>query len=728
MRNPMARGPFPALLTFACAWTAAACADTRQPPPVGPDGGTLAGVIIAFTPERTVYAPGHLVRPNATVFNEYGEEVVGAAVEWTVTPASGASAQEDGLWFLGGEGRVTFQACSDIRIGTICGERDLLIDVSPPTLVITSPMPGAELLEEENPVIVVSGTISDANPEAVLGVSVNGQSVSIGSGGTFSTQLTPSFGINHIVVEGRDGFQAPVQKHMDVMWAPAYLPPDEGTTRFELADALQLRLGQRLFDTHLLGSDLNLDADPVVARDLASIVELVLWHADLGALLGGSGPVLDDANITLSITGFEVGDAIVDVGIIDMLASGVDGLDLHISLYDVFIGAEGEFRFSGETLQILGGLKADLFASARVTLGLNMDGTVQVAVTDVQASIGSLVGMFQNPPGRTDGDELNALLTVLDSTFRGLIEGVLDGEFLDTFASALPALFEGLLGALGDLLSDVVLELDTGLGDPVTLMIDGHIAALDIVQGPPSGSLVPPGHITVRLDATVDTTAEPVHPDSRGAAQPDAMPEPPFSNVAGLQLAIRQDFINALLHSLWNAGLLDGSVSLGSVAATVSAGLPPVVTAAPLNTTCRVNGVRCDVILQIGQLEVEAFGQRFGIHATAGAVVSVSNDAVSLAIQETPSVIVWDAGAPGLITTDLVRDLVISSVWPELFGAIGADLSIPLPLPNLTEIGLADIAPALADAALDLVARQRLNVASGYLGIGVDLELEAPQP
>jgi hypothetical protein len=721
MRNPMARGTFPALLTFACAWTAAACADTRQPPPVGPDGGTLAGVDIAFTPERTVYAPGHLVRPSATVFNEYGEEVVGAAVEWTVTPPAGASAQDDGSWFLGGEGRVTFQACSDIRIGTVCGERDLLIDVSPPTLVVTSPSPGAELLEEEDPVIVVSGTISDANPQAVLGVSVNGQSVSVGSGGTFSTEITPAFGINHIVVEGRDGFQAPVQKHMDVMWAPAYLPPDEGTTHFALDDALQLRIGQRFFDTYTLGgTDLDLTTDPVVARDLASIVELVLWHADLSELLG-DGPIVSDPNFTLSITGVGIGDAIVDVEIIE---SPADGIDLYLDLFDVFIGTEGSFQFESTTLQILGGIKADLSAHARVTMALNPDGTVTVGVSNVDAHVGRLQGAFEGD----DGPVLNALLSVAGEGFRGLVEGLVENELVPVFTDALPSLFEAIFTELGGLLSDLTLELDTGVGQPVSLAINGHIDALDVVKGPPSGSIVPPGHITMRLAVTVGTTNDPVHTDSRGAPQPDAMPEPPFSTVAGLQLAIRQDFINALLHSLWNSGLLDGTVMLGSIGATVSAGLPPVVTAAPLNTTCRVNGVRCDVILQIGQLEVEAFGQRFGIHATAGAVVSVSNDAVSLAIQETPSVIVWDAGAPGLITTDLVRDLVIISVWPELFGAIGADLSIPLPLPNLADVGLADIAPALADATLDLVTRQRLNVASGYLGIGVDLELEAPQP
>jgi hypothetical protein len=512
-----------------------------------------------------------------------------------------------------------------------------------------------------------------------------------------------------------------VQRHMDVMWAPAYLPPDEGTTHFALQDAVQLRLAQRFFDQHLLGTSLDLNADPVVAQDLASIVELVLWHADLATVLGDVD-IGDGSSFSLDITDLALGDAIVDVEIVD---APVTAIDLYVDLHDVFIGTEGWFRFSDTTLVIEGGILVDLFAYVRITLGLDVDGSVLVGVENTQVSVGSLTGMFEGD----DGGTLNALLTVVAGTFRNLIEGMLTDSLVPALTGALPDLFEGLLGAMGSMLSDVVLELDTGLGDPVTLMIDGHIAALDIVQGPPSGSLVSPGHITVRLDATVDTTAAtPVHPDSRGAAQPNAMPEPPFSNVAGLQLAIRQDFINALLHSLWNAGLLDGSVSLGTVAATVSAGLPPVVTAAPLNTTCRVDGIRCDVILQIGQLEVEAFGQRFGIHAAAGAIVSVTSDAVSLAIQETPHVIVWDAGEPGLITTDLVRDLVISSVWPELFGAIGADLSIPLPLPDLAEIGLADIAPALADATLDLVARQRLNVASGYLGIGVDLELEAPQP
>jgi hypothetical protein len=74
--------------------------------------------------------------------------------------------------------------------------------------------------------------------------------------------------------------------------------------------------------------------------------------------------------------------------------------------------------------------------------------------------------------------------------------------------------------------------------------------------------------------------------------------------------------------------------------------------------------------------------------------------------------------------TSLIQDLV----WPELFGAIGDNLSITLPIPDLAELGLDDLAPGLANAKLDLLMRQRPTVTEGYLGLGADLELETPPP
>jgi len=75
-----------------------------------------------------------------------------------------------------------------------------------------------------------------------------------------------------------------------------------------------------------------------------------------------------------------------------------------------------------------------------------------------------------------------------------------------------------------------------------------------------------------------------------------------------------------------------------------------------------------------------------------------------------------------------VRDLIANVVWPELFGAIGDNLSITLPLPDLATLGLDEIAPTLSNARLELMMRQRPTIALGYLALGADLELETAPP
>ena len=194
---------------------------------------------------------------------------------------------------------------------------------------------------------------------------------------------------------------------------------------------------------------------------------------------------------------------------------------------------------------------------------------------------------------------------------------------------------------------------------------------------------------------------------------------------------MRQDFVNALLHALWNGGLLDGELQAGGAVAKVHAMLPPVVRAAPIDTACRVGADRCDVLLQVGQLEVEAFEQRYGIHATVGAVVRVAGGRVSLAIQETPEFVVWGMSPePSTVFTPaFVTQILKTTVWPALGSAIGDDLGFPLPLPKLADLGVGELAPGLADATLELFLRRRLSVDSGYLGMAADLELwTAPPP
>lgn len=593
------------------------------------------------------------------------------------------------------------------------------------TLEVISPLPGAELLASADPVITVTGTAATTSPDGALSVWVNGDAVRVSADGSFTAEIAPALGINHIQVEGRDGLSNPVERRLDVLWAPAYLPPVAGTTGFDIPGALELRLAQRFLDTRLIGSDLDLSGDPVVASNLAQVVELVLWNMDLAGLLEGGIHIAGDgeggARLDVEVPFTEVrGGVVVDA---EILSGPLTGIVLHIDLLDIFLAMDGVFAYDQDQWLIEGGLAADMHASALVSLEMLDDGQLAVAVTDVEASVGPLAPEFVGE----DGDTLNGFIAVSGSNFRRVIEGMITEELIPTFTDGLPPLFGGLLSALDDLFSDVSFDLDAGVGQPVTVLLDSQISALEVVAGPPLG--VAPGHITVRQDLAIRTSGEPLHPGSRGAARADAMPSPPFGNVAGVHLALRQDFLNSLLHALWNAGLLDGVATVGDLEARVRADLPPFVREAPLSSSCRIDGERCDVIVQLGQIEVDLaeLEQRFVLSASAGARIQVTDGAVSLAIQPTPEIRVWEISEqPGVITPEAMHDLVLDLVWPELVGALADNLNFPLPLPALSDLGLDTIAPGLAGATLELVMRQRLSVASGYLGLAADLELEAP--
>ena len=590
------------------------------------------------------------------------------------------------------------------------------------TIEITSPTAGAELVSAEVPTIKVEGTALTTNPDyGVLQVFVNGTQVDV-TGGKFSAEIDPEVGVNHVAVQANDGFGLVVARELDVMWAPAYLPPIAGTTGFDVEGGIELRLGQRFFDARLFGTTLDLTTDPVVAHDLASALELILWHVDLASLLpGGIQFGSGSSQLNIAIPAAEPTQVLVDAKIIH---APTKAIELGIDLNGVFLAMDGTFTFGARTLVIDGGITADMHATARLTLGTATDGTIEVVVTNVTAVVGPLVPAFSGP----DGDELDAFITIGNNDFRLLVEGLISEELIPTFTDKVPPLLEQLLGAADSLLNDINFELDPGLGTPVTLMLDGKIGALDAMAGAPIGNA--PGHVTVRQDLTIRTTGSPIH-TSRGAARIADVPVLPSANTAAVQLNLKQDFLNALLHSLWNAGLLEGTAMFGGLSATVSAKLAPTVRPAPPESPCKIDGERCDLILQLGQLEVGLgdFEQSFGVNAAAGARVVVEGNTVSLKISMTPELRVWETSAKdGILTPIAVRDLIANVVWPELFGAIGDNLSITLPIPDLAALGLDQLAPGLANAKLELLMRQHPTVSSGYLGLGADLELETPPP
>src|SRR5690606_34495666 len=135
------------------------------------------------------------------------------------------------------------------------------------------------------------------------------------------------------------------------------------------------------------------------------------------------------------------------------------------------------------------------------------------------------------------------------------------------------------------------------------------------------------GSLDASLVMSVGTPHAPIQAHSLGLPQAKAEPIPPFSGVGGVQVAIRQDFINGVLHALWNAGLMNGSISVKDFTDAVPLDidvalrpkLPPIVRMAPYNTSCRVDGERCDAVVQIGQFELDGGLIKMTANIEAGA-------------------------------------------------------------------------------------------------------------
>jgi hypothetical protein len=621
--------------------------------------------------------------------------------------------------------RAGFGGCALLAVAATvaaCGSAGSESEAPPPEIAvaITSPAPGAELLSSEHSRIVVTGTVATTDPShGALEAWVNGTRVEV-QAGTFRAELVPEIGVNHIKVEGGDGIGPLIGQELDVMWAPAYLAPLAGQTGFDVAGALELRLGQRFFDGRLLGSVLDRTTDPVIARDVSSALELILWHVDLASLLPPGGIHLGEggAALDIAIPAVSPSNIVVDARVVE---GAQPAIDLKIDLVGVDLAMDGSFTFAGRVLAIDGGIKADLHASARLTLRTGTDGSIAVSVVNVTAAIGPLVPAFTG----TNGDELDALITIGGNDFRGLIETLLADQLIPQFTDLLPPFLETLLGATDKLLDNINFTLDAGVGTPIMLQLDGKIGALDVRAGATTG------HMTVRQDLSIRTSGAPIHASSRGAPRLDTTSDEPVFNTSGVHLTMREDFLNALLHALWNAGMLEGPLSSAGITAKVSAKLPPVVRPTPVSSPCKIDGERCDVLLQLGQVNVElpGFEQSFSLNASAGARVEVNGGAVALKIQMTPELRVWETSkTPGLLTPDTVRDLVARLVWPQLFGAIGSNLMIALPLPDLAELGLSDLAPGLASAQLQLQMRQRPTITGGQLILGADLSLSTPPP
>ncbi len=668
------------------------------------DGGRAPVAIDArIDPSRLWYHTGQDVLLTGFVTDALGESIEDVEVQWTAEPASavtGGDPLEDprqARFTLGTTGTVVFTGCvvpaDAAQPPTLCDSIDVRVDDGMPSLEVETPTPGAELSDPEG--IVVRGSVAD---RSVVRVYVNGQLAEVDDMGRFETTVPALFGVNHLLVDASDGLTDASQVEMDVLWASEYTPAlsSDGRPELSLPDGLALRLGQPFFDD---GTPLDTTATPVVTRDLADLLELVVSHIDANSLV--PDPVVDNPpTFTLRVTSVELGQPRAQLDLTD------EGAELFVRLDGVTAQTSGALIVEGTSLPLTGSIRGSAVAFARLTIRKESeDAELEVTLADLAVGLESLEGSFEST-------ETAAVFRLAEGLFRTTIEDLLVDAVRDTLETSVPQVLRDALGAVDSALAGQTITLDSAPFPPISLRIGGGIATLDSAYR---------RELLATLRTTIGTDVTSLHPDSRGVARvPGVAMTPEFFRDGNVSLGVRLAVLNGLLHGLWSSGLLDVDVTellpeavRGLVSEAHLIGrLPPVLRPARADESD-------DLVLSVGQLELEVVFMgapaRFAVSIDAGVTLAVEGNSIALGVAETPVIRAWTlvpASNPRTLSAETVRTLLVQ-LWPMLRSGVADGLALDLPLPALGDLG--GLAPDLAGLTLELETADRVRERHGVV-------------
>ncbi|MEN0067760.1 MAG: hypothetical protein AAGA48_36865 [Myxococcota bacterium] len=664
-------------------WTMAC---RSEPPAVVPQ------VVLDVQPVRTVYRTGQQLSLSAVTEPK-------VAVAFDGSPANAVSISAGGVARLVAPGPALISACTVVE-PIICDSVELLVDDGAPRIEVVQPLPADEL---DGSMIEVVGSVVDARDTTVF---VNGQLAALDDVGQFSLRVTPQFGIVPIEVVANDGFAEAASVTFDVLAADRFLPAvNDGHPEVSFEDGLVLQLGLPFFDD---GAPLDRTASPLVTRDLADLLELVVANTDLTGTL--PDPILDNGpEFFLRIPDVEVGSVESSVEIT------ADGLDLYVRFLDVEVDTEGQLDLSGVPLNLTGQLNASLTAFARLNVSDPSKGPIDATLDQLDVSLDTIVSDFED-------EQVDALFGLAASALRTVLEDELRGTIDTALASTLPTLVTETLNALDTALREQSIPLEIPGAVPLTLELDARIATLD---------LEPQRALRAVLQSRFGV-ATPPRFASRGYAAWPIMEEDPLFASRPAQLALPLDLLNGAAHALWNAGLLD--LDLGPLippelaslfdAIDLDARLPPILRP-PRGPS------PFDLVIEVGQLELDlsSLGARgrFGVSIAAGVSLQLVEGQLTLAVADAPEVRAWPIGTPDekLVIDDVVLEALLTDfLWPTLRDAITSALAIDLPPLDGAVFG--DIAPGLESFAYRYSLGEPVEVRSGSVILDVELLGELP--
>ncbi len=236
------------------------------------NAGPPVRVELFATPTRTAYAPTAVVNLDWTAYDRFDNAIddLPGVLTAPTTPRLTEVDAELRRYRLEEEGIYTFSVRLDAPLSDLTDTLDLLVDITPPEVVIEFPPRGATLDTADGPVIV-RGRVTDNIGFGKL--FIDGLEVAVAADGRFSHQVSSRWGLNVLKIRAADRAENVAEK------SPTYGLSDGWTSFVDLdarglqqPDGLVVLLGQNFFDDGV--------HNPQSIDDLATLFEVLLSTLD----------------------------------------------------------------------------------------------------------------------------------------------------------------------------------------------------------------------------------------------------------------------------------------------------------------------------------------------------------------------------------------------------------------------------------------------------------------
>jgi hypothetical protein len=204
--------------------------------------GPAASLTMTPEPRKSIYGLGEVVHFSTVVTDEFGNKIPDAQVAHQINPSANQFGRarwefnQEGTYNISAE--VTGQTQGGMTLET---STEITVNGEGPSIQCDSPSHASTVDAAPGDPVKLTGTVQDAHD--VDSLTVDGNSVNVGSGGSFSTNLDTRYGINFVDITATDSYGEQNSRTC------AFLIADNWHTEGNfLSDAVTLYLGQDALD------------------------------------------------------------------------------------------------------------------------------------------------------------------------------------------------------------------------------------------------------------------------------------------------------------------------------------------------------------------------------------------------------------------------------------------------------------------------------------------------